>query len=116
MTFELFKELMSFDTKENLCIEIFFKVQGSDKFNSSWMGKLYSKEAKADVFWYGLTRDGKNAYDYSTFEEFSSAKIFDGKALFEIWDNISIITVNGCDPVDMIEMYLSESGGLGAPQ
>ena len=116
MTFELFKELMSFDTKENLCIEIFFKVQGSDKFNSSWMGKLYSKEAKADVFWYGLTRDGKNAYDFSTFEEFCFAEIFDEKSLVAIWDNITIIDINSCDPDEMIEMYLSGNGGLEAPQ
>lgn len=116
MTFELFKKLMSFDTKENLCIEIFFIVQGSNKFNSCWMGKMPNKATKADMFWFGLTSDGKNAYDYSTFEEFSFAKIFDGKSLFEIWDNISIVDINGCDPIDMIEMYLSGGGGLEAPQ
>lgn len=116
MTFELFKNVMSFETKGNLCIEILFKVNGNNKFNSCWMGKLPSKENQEDVFWYGLTPDGENAYDYSTFEEFSSAEIFDGKSLIEIWDNITIIDINGCDPDEMIEMYLSGSGGLEAPQ
>ena len=116
MTSELFKNIMSFDTKDNLCIEIFFKVQGSDKFNSCWMGKLPSKETQKDVFWFGLTPDGKNAYAYSTFEEFSSAEVFDGKSLIEIWDNITIVDINGCDPAEMIEMYLSGNGGLEAPQ
>ena len=116
MTFELFKNMMSFATKGNLCIEIFFKVHGSSKFNSCWMGKLPSKATKEDVFWYGLTPDGKNAYDYSTFEAFSSAEIFDGKSLIAIWNDVSIIDINGCDPADMIEMYLSDNGGLEAPQ
>ena len=115
MTFELFKKILSFETKGNLCIEILFTVQGSDKFSSCWMGKLPDKKTKEDVFWYGLTPDGKNAYDYSTFEKFSSAEVFDGKSLIEIWDNITIVDINGCDPAEMIEMYLSGNGGLEAP-
>ena len=75
-----------------------------------------NKANKEDLFWFGLTLDGQNAYDYPTFEEFSSAKIFDGKSLIEIWDNITIIDINGCDPDEMIEMYLLGSGGLEAPQ
>ena len=116
MTFELFKNIMSFDTKDNLCIEIFFKVKESNKFNSCWMGKMPNKATKEDLFWFGLTPDGQNAYDYPTFEEFSSAKIFDSKSLIEIWDSITIIDINSCDPDEMIEMYLSGNGGLEAPQ
>lgn len=98
MTFEQFKELMEFETKGKFCIEILFKVNTSEQFDWCWMGKLPDKETKNDVFWYGLTDDGKNAYDYSTFEDFASAKIFDGKSLLEIWDNVTIESVNGCDP------------------
>ena len=116
MTFELFKNIMSFDIKANLCIEICFKVKENNKFNSCWMGKMPNKANKEDLFWFGLTPDGQNAYDYPTFEEFSSAKIFDGKSLIEIWDNITIIDINGCDPDEMIKMYLLGSGGLEAPQ
>ena len=116
MKLELFKKLMSFDTKENLCIEIFFKVKESNKFNSCWMGKMPNKATKEDLFWFGLTPDGKNAYQYPTFEEFCFAEIFDGKSLVAIWDNIIIIDINGCDPDEMIEMYLSGSGGVEAPQ
>ena len=116
MTFEWFQKLMSFETQERLCIEIFFVVQGSDKFDSCWMGKMPDKQTKKDTFWYGLTPDGKNAYDYPTFEEFSSADIFDGKSLLEIWDSIVIEAINGCAPMVMVEMYLSKKGGLGAPQ
>ena len=116
MTFELFQKLMSFETKGRLCIEIFFVVKGNDKFDCCWMGKLPDRKTKKDTFWYGLTPDGKNAYDYPTFEEFSSAKVFDGKSLLEIWENIVIEDINGCDPMEMVDMYLSRRGGMGAPQ
>ena len=116
MTFELFQKLMSVDTKGRSCIEILFSVKESEKFDYSWMGKMPDKKTKKDVFWFGLTPDGDNAYDYPTFEEFSFAKIFDGKSLMEIWDNIVIEEINGCDPMEMVEMYLFEKGHMGAPQ
>ena len=116
MTFELFQKLMSFDTQSRFCIEILFLVKGNEKFDYCWMGKMPDKKTKQDVFWYGLTPDGKNAYDYPTFEEFLSANVFDGKSLLEIWDNIVIEDINGCDPMEMVDMYLSRRGGMGAPQ
>ena len=108
MTFELFQKLMSFDTEGRSCIEIQFFVKENEKFDYCWMGKMPDKETKKDVFWYGLTPDGKNGYDYPTFVEFSSAYIFDGKSLLDIWDNIVIEEINGCDPMEMIDMYLSK--------
>ena len=116
MTFELFQKLMSFDTKGRSCIEIHFFVNGNGKFDYSWMGKMPDRKTKKDVFWYGLTPDGKNAYDYPTFDEFSSANVFDGKSLLEIWDNIVIEEINGCDPMEMVDMYLSGKGRMGASQ
>ena len=116
MTFELFHKLLSFDTKGCFCIEIQFFVKGNEKFDYSWMGKMPDRKTKQDVFWYGLTPDGKNAYDYSTFEEFSSANIFDGKSLLEIWDDIVIEEINDCDPTEMVDMYLSGKSRMGAPQ
>lgn len=116
MKFELFKEVMSFDTKGRLCIEILFSVKECEKFDYCWMGKLPDRKTKKDTFWYGLTPDGENAYDYPTFEEFSSANVYDGKSLLEIWDSIVIEEINGCDPTEMVEMYLSKKGGMGAPQ
>lgn len=116
MTFELFQRLMSFETKGQLCIEISFQVRGIDRFHCCWMGKMPDHQTKEDTFWYGLTPDGKNAYDYPTFEAFASANVFDGKSLSEIWDDVVIEDINGCDPMEMAEMYLSEKGGLGATQ
>ena len=41
---------------------------------------------------------------------------YDGKSLLEIWENIVIEDINGCDPMEMVDMYLSRRGGMGAPQ
>lgn len=105
MTFELFQKLMSFDTQRRFCIEILFVVKGNEKFDHCWMGKMLDRKTKQDVFWYGLTPDGENAYDYPTFEKFSSACIFDGKSLWEIWDKIVIAEIDGCDPLEMVDMH-----------
>ena len=77
ITFDQIKRLMSFDIKKKYCIEIAFSVADSVKFDFCWMGKLPDKETGADVYWFGLTEDGENGFDYPTFEEFASAKVFD---------------------------------------
>lgn len=66
------------------------------------MGKLQNQETKEDVYWFGLTPDGKNAYDYKTFEEMKSVKFFDGKNLEEIWEKIQVLSIDGCNPYDEI--------------
>lgn len=116
ISFDLFKRIMSFETEGRYCIEILFVVGDSQKYNLCWMGKLPHRETKADVYWYGLTPDGNNAFDYPKFDEFVSAKVFDGQSLSDIWDEITIKEINGCAPEDMIPSYLSDSGEQGAPQ
>lgn len=108
ITFDQIKQLFAFEIQSKNCIEIAFRVNGSDKFNFCWMGKLFDKEIQSDVYWFGLTPDGKSAFDYPTFEEFSFAKVFYGKSLFDIWDDITVLEINACDPEIMIEMYLSK--------
>ena len=104
ITFEAFKQLMKLDTN---CIEILFSVAYSKKFDCCWMGKSSDRKNGEDIYWYGLTTDGKNAYDYPNFDDFCTAKVFDGKSLFELWDNLDIKEINGCDPMEMIGLYLN---------
>ena len=92
--------MFAFETQGKYCLEIEFSVNGSDKFDNCWMGKLFDKKTKKDVYWFGLTADGSNAFDYPTFEEFASAKVFDGKSLAQIWEEVTVLTVDGCDPED----------------
>ena len=100
ITFDHIRKLFAFETQGKYCLEIEFSVNGSDKFDNCWMGKLFDRKRKKDVYWFGLTADGSNAFDYSTFEEFASAKVFDGKSLTQIWEEVTVLTVDGCDPED----------------
>ena len=100
ITFDHIRKLFAFETRGKYCLEIEFSVNGSDKFDNCWMGKLFDRKRKKDVYWFGLTADGSNAFDYSTFEEFASAKVFDGKSLAQIWEEVTVLTVDGCDPED----------------
>ena len=108
INFDQIKKLMAFDIQKKYCIEIEFAVNGSDKFGFCWMGKLPDKETGKDVYWFGLTPDGKNAFDYFTFEELSTAKVFDGKSLFEIWGDITIWGIDSCDPMERLLVYIGE--------
>lgn len=102
ITFEQFFELMKFETENKYCLEIAFSVSGSEKYGFCWMGKRPESSCK-DLYWFGLTEDGK---EYHSFEEFSSAPVFDGKSVFQIWNDVVLLEINGCDPTEMIEMYL----------
>lgn len=110
ITFDKFRRLMTFDTESRFCIEISFAVNNSDKYDDCWMGKLFDDKIGKDVYWFGLTSDGKNAYDYLTFDEMSSAEVFDGRSIFDVWNDITIFEIDGCEPSERIEEYLSGSG------
>ena len=108
ITFDQLKQLMSFETQGKYCIEIAFSVKDQGKFSSCWMGKTPDEESKADSYWFGLTEDGNNAFEYRTFEEFVSAKVFEGRSLFEIWDKVAVSEINGCDPEEQILHYIGK--------
>ncbi len=109
ITFEQFKQLMSFETEGTYCVEIAFSVKNSEKFSSCWMGKMPEEKSKADLYWFGLAEDGNNAFEYCTFEEFVSAKVFDGRSLFDIWDEVTISEIDGCDPEEQFLIYIEKN-------
>lgn len=106
ITFAQISELFAFDTKQRFCVEIQFMLTGSNQFNHCWMGKMWSREEQRYVYWYGLTHDGKNAYDYATFEDMADAPVFDGFNLKEVWKNIVIEKIDGCDPLVRLNDYV----------
>ena len=109
ITFERIKKLFAFETQGKYCVEILFSVKESKKYDCCWMGKLPDKKNGRDVYWFGLTSDGKNAFDYATFEDFSTAKVFDGKSLIEIWDAVIVEEIDGCEPLERLENYIGEN-------
>ena len=110
-TFEDIETLFSFDLDGRCCIEIEFSVKGYPEYQSCWMGKMPNEEdEEKDLYWYGLVTDGSESYEYDNFQDFSSAPVFDGKSLKKIWNRITILSIDGCDPDERIAAYLKKSG------
>lgn len=96
--FEQLRTLFSFDTEEGLCLEIEFLLNVNPDFDCCCMGKKYCKDVAGDIYWFGLTPDGINAYEYTSFEDFSNEPVFNGKSLLEIWNEVQILTIDGDNP------------------
>ena len=106
ITFQDLTKVFEVSVGQNACIEIEFMLSNNHKFRQCWMGKLYDKEMDREVYWFGLTKDGMNAYDYISFEEMSQATVFDENSLKDVWDGIEIISIDGCEPEERVKYYL----------
>ncbi len=101
-------KLFSFNSAKDYCIEIEFSVKDYPAYQSCFMGKTPNTTDKNKwVFWYGLVPDDTKAYDFDNFDSFSSAPVFDGKSLKEIFSKINILSIDGCDPEYRINFYIS---------
>lgn len=107
IAFEDLEKVFAVSVGKIACIEIEFNLSNSEKFCQCWMGKTYDKEIEQEAYWFGLTEDGMNAYDYTSFEEMSQASVFDGKSLKDVWDDIEMISIDGCEPKERVKYYLS---------
>ncbi len=90
--------IFSMETEKKFCLEIEFSLDNDSRYQCCWMGKLYDRRKKANVYWYGLAIDGSQAYDFPTFEEFCTAPVFHGQSLFDVLDRITILS---CMPPEM---------------
>ena len=107
ISFHDMMKLFSYDLEGKFCIEIEFSVKDSPQYQSCWMGKMPDRENKGkEVYWYGLVPDGSEAYDYDNFQDFSSAPVFHGKSLKQIWTKVEVLSIDGCDPDERIHAYL----------
>jgi len=109
ITFLEFEQVMACDLnkKPDPCIEICFDVDGYTAYQDSWLGKMIDKNSNKDVYWFGLATGGSQAHDYSSFEEFTNAKIFyDNKSLKEIWNLITIISIDGGAVDEVLPYFL----------
>ena len=106
--FDQIARLFAFDTKKKYCIEIQFMLEKSEKFNLCWMGKMWDRTEKKDIYWYGLTPDGTNAYEFDSFDQMALVPVFDGFNLAEVWNRVVIEEIDGCDPAERLQNYLNE--------
>ena len=106
ITFEDITKLFSRSLEGKFCIEIEFLLKDEPKYQTCWMGKMPDKENKEkEIYWYGLVPDVSAAYDYDNFCDFSSASVFHGKSLQEIWEKVEILSIDGCDPEERLSVY-----------
>jgi len=106
---EQLEALFRLHTGKNSCVEILFSIKDHPRFSCCWMGKLWDPGAKKEAFWYGLTEDGKNAFDYRSFEEMIQAPVFEGKSLAECWPQVVIEEIDGCDPEERLRDLLKNA-------
>ncbi|NLD48268.1 MAG: hypothetical protein GX660_13925 [Clostridiaceae bacterium] len=69
---------------------------------------MHDIETNKVIYWFGLTKDGKQAYDYDSFNEIINAKVFGGKSLEEIWHLVSLISIDASDVQENLHFYLGE--------
>lgn len=106
ISFDDISNLFARDLHNTSCIEVNFMVLDNPKFIDCWMGKMPDKRINKERYWFGLTEDGENASDYESFVEMVEARVFDSISLKEIWNQIQILSIDGCEPDWMISMYL----------
>lgn len=108
ITFEEFCSVMSFNiTNNQACIEIEFCIDNYKDYQHSWLGKMLYGEDEKVTYWFGLTEDGSQAYDFESFEQFLDAKVFHAKSIREIWNLVTILSIDACSIEERLPFYLS---------
>ena len=106
--FEDFKVVLADDIDVNYPLEVEFYIDDCETYVVSYMGKMANKATKGYKYWYGLVENGSQAYTYPTFEEFTNAKVFYGKqSLKDLWDKVSITSLNGGTCEEMLPYYIN---------
>ena len=107
ITFGNFTSVMFSDITERTDgIEIWFCVDDNQDYYSCWLGKMIDKQTNSVCYWFGLVEDGSQAYDFDSFEQFVNANVFNGKSIKDIWDSVSLLSIDACDVQQRLPFYL----------
>lgn len=107
ISFLEFNKMMSYDVQgTNTCIEIRFQIDKDKKYDLCWMGKFFDNVNKKEIYWYGLVEDGTESYSFESEMEFVMAPIYKGENIKNIWNYITIISIDGCDVDERLLYYL----------
>ena len=108
ISFKDFECIMSYDVakKQDPCIEIEFCVDGCVEYQSSWLEKMIDEETNKSIYWVGLVEDGSQAYDFDSFEQLVNANIFYGKSIKDIWNLVTLLSIDACDVQERLPFYL----------
>jgi len=61
-----------------------------------------------EVYWYGLTSDGLQAYDYAKLEDILNSKVFHGKSLCDVIEKVTWYSLDGCIIEERLPDYLDD--------
>ena len=112
ISFNDFEKAMSYDVvNNNACIEVEFSIEDAEEYTSCWLGKMPDPETSKEIYWFGLVEDGSQAYDFDTFEQFASAKVFRTNCLKELWPLVFIYSIDGCDVEERLPYLLGLKKG-----
>ena len=107
IAFDDFCKMMSYDiAKKQSCIEIEFCIDNCKAYQASWLGKMIDKSTNKDIYWFGLTKDGLQSYDFESFEQFVNAAVFYGESIKEVWNSVSLLSIDACDVQERLPDYL----------
>ena len=97
--------------KSNKSVQIVFITgysdyiaEGYDVEALHYLMKPLKKEKLYDVLDRAVNKIMQNEKHLvlNTFDEMISAKVFDGKSLFEVWDTVTVEEIDGCEPMERL--------------
>lgn len=94
--FEIFRQML---IDGDQVYECQFYIEDNNKFEDCWIGFNADYD---EPYWFGLPFDEKNDYDYKTADEILNAKVFDGKSLKDLWDQVYFYSINGISANDWV--------------
>lgn len=106
---DLITVLKSDVVKYNSCIEMNFCIDDDTEYEDCWLGKMPDRDNPGkEVYWYGLTSDGLQAYDYAKLEDILNSKVFHGKSLCDVIEKITWYSLDGCSIEERLPDYLDD--------
>ncbi len=106
---DLITVLKSDVVKYNSCIEMNFCIDDDTEYEDCWLGKMPDRDNLGkEVYWYGLTSDGLQAYDYAKLEDILNSKVFHGKSLCDVIENVTWYSLDGCSIEERLPDYLDD--------
>ena len=78
-----------------------FEIKGDSEYDECFIGYLPQYD---NPYWAGLC-DIKDGCEFKTAEELVNAKIYHGKSIKELWDNIEIISIEGVCMEDWLSSF-----------
>ena len=111
ISYKNFKTVMLEEVFHRLDLEIGFSIKDCKTYRGCWIGKALDEDTDREFYWIGFSQT--ESYPFQTFEEFANAKVFYGKqSLKDLWDKVSITSLNGGTCEEMLPYYLEKSAPI----